>query len=273
VKLLTVLLRALIERFLRINHKTDNLFAFANQHRYQSHYTTNQKPSSSFIPLTNQTLLYLLRATTMTMNICISPVSNDIYGGVPASPPPTPRKRSFVHSTEDVPMFFPSSQSVLGLSDSNFMKSNERKVDQADLFRLLSTPMKLKPRPKFGTDIKHKPTLDSIDETYSIPFFNASSPQASRQDPMKSLRENAHLLPPPPFSTDDDGTHSPSTKHDSLTGENAPHTKLSNACKAAPVSRSISEINKSTAQKLPATQRSGMSRPVNRRNSMVARCA
>jgi hypothetical protein len=209
----------------------------------------------------------------MTMNTYISPLS-EIYE-VATSPPPTPRKHSFVHSHEDVPMFFPSSQSVFGLSESNFMKPNERKADQGDQFRLLSTSMKMKLKPRFrnGTEIKHKQTLDSIDEAYSIPFFNAPPLQASEKDPMNSLREMAYLLPPPPFSGNGDGTHSPSTKYDNISGENDPHTKTSTARKSTPVSRSKSEIEKSTAQKLPAIQRSGMARPVNRRNSMVARCA
>merc|ERR550514_1158573 len=57
----------------------------------------------------------------------------------------------------------------------------------------LSTSMRLKPRPRFGTGIKFKPSLSPLNEVPNI------SLHVKRQEP-KKLEDMVHLIPPPPLT-------------------------------------------------------------------------
>lgn len=193
-----------------------------------------------------------------------SPPHSKIYYSL-TSPPPTPRKRACLirtHDEEEVPLFFPSSQSVLQCDD---LSSIPRGADEADCLHQFSTiTLRLKPKPRFGTTIPYAPRLESVDEVAS----------QDRSEAPRSLRVMADLLPPPPFASTCASSSSSTTeaiaKNNSQVPKPTHHLKLN----SSPANRSKSETDtKKNVQKLTSIPRMGIRKTVERRNSMVARSA
>ena len=177
----------------------------------------------------------------MTVSI-ESPPPSQIYHEA-SSPPPTPRKRIKVHNNEEVPFFFPISQSVF-VSNEISSEVNDGLVDAmtSQFTSNLSTSMRLKPRPRFGTGIKFKPSLSPLNEVPNI------SLHVKRQEP-KKLEDMVHLIPPPPLTSSKQGSRS-------LKKTETRKTEMD-----------------SIGQKLQPIQRIGMRKAVPRRNSAVAKSA
>ena len=171
-----------------------------------------------------------------------SPPPSQIYHEA-SSPPPTPRKRIKVHDNKEVPFFFPISQSVF-VSNEISSEVNDGLVDAmtSQFTSNLSTSMSLKPRPRFGTGIKFKPSLSPLNEVPNISLY------VKRQEPRK-LEDMVHLIPPPPL-----------TKQAGSRGLKKTET------------RRKTEMD-SIGQKLQPIQRMGMRKAVPRRNSAVAKSA
>jgi hypothetical protein len=186
----------------------------------------------------------------MTVSI-ESPPHSQIYNTDPHSPPPTPRKHRLLEVKEDIPLFFPCSQSVLGES----VTIGPVMDDESQLFHVLSTTIRLKPKPLYGTKISRDSDGMNVTRMSSL----------SLQATPKSLQEMAHLLPPPPLVSNSATV----VKQTEL----APSTSSMMSSHRFQKKASSSPSESSKSGKLEPIQRAGMRRNVDRRNSMVARCA
>ena len=208
------------------------------------------------------------------MSICIeSPPRAVVFSyNDNLSPPPTPgRKRVCLSkdSQDEVPLFFPTSKSIFGPEDN---ASNDKAYD---LFNLLSNApppprLQLRPKARFGTEMdKPRKLCSRLTEIPPVPFsFQVqvtATPRRKCDEPTRQMiKDLAHLLPPPPLA--------------------APTSQSSPTFAARKMSTSVSDTVSSQTpqprskgvQKLPSIQRKGMdsrARKIDRRNSMVARCA
>ncbi|KAL3774927.1 hypothetical protein HJC23_010789 [Cyclotella cryptica] len=189
------------------------------------------------------------------------------------SPPPTPGRKRVCLSKDrqdEVPFFFPTNKSIFGpeVNDSNGVE------DEGDLLNLLSnaplpTYFQLRPKSHFGTE-RHKPrTILSLTELSPVPFSYPGQVTATSRrkcdepTPRRNMEDLVHLLPPPPLVAP------PSRSSPTFVAKRMSTIVSDNASVQAP------PRGKST-QKLPSIQRKGMdsrARKIDRRNSMVARCA
>lgn len=216
------------------------------------------------------------------MNTSISsPPTHQIYHD-PTSPPPTPRKRLYTASTkkqddDNVPFFFPCNRSVFG-NDAPLLPVNTSEEDLLhNLTRLHSTiRLQLKPRPGYGSTAYYKPSLERVDEVVqpssSTSCFETNQSTTARQECLQDV----HLLPPPPLFQGSSrlNSNTVSSEETNPIASSSTDNSSTNTSKKREVTRSKSEtIEKSVIQKLPPIQRSGLRSTVDRRNSMVARCA
>eukprot|EP00956_Cyclotella_meneghiniana_P026783 scaffold58694_cov72-Cyclotella_meneghiniana.AAC.10 len=171
-----------------------------------------------------------------------------------SSPPPTPRKRIKVHNKEEVPFFFPISQSVF-VSNEISSEVNDGAVDTmtSQFMSNLSTSMRLKPRPRFGTGIKFKPSLSTLNEVPDMSLY-------VKQQEQNRLEDMVDLIPPPPLTNSAPCNSLKSSKQGSYSSP-----KKTGA-------RRKTEID-SIGQKLQPIQRMGMVKTMPRRNSAVAKSA
>ncbi|KAL7482371.1 hypothetical protein ACHAW6_008050 [Cyclotella cf. meneghiniana] len=207
------------------------------------------------------------------MSICIeSPPSAFVFSyNDKLSPPPTPGRKRLCLSKdlqEDVPLFFPKSKSIFGPEDN---VSNDKAYD---LFNLLSNSpppprLHLRPKSRFGTEMDEPRTLHSLTEVPPVPFsfqlqVTATFSRGDEPTTRRKIEDLVHLLPPPPLA-------GPASRSSPTFASRKMSEGVSDTVSAqSPPPRSKG------SQKLPSIQRKGMdsrARKIDRRNSMVARCA